>query len=98
MSKVKNALEELRNEFRYLREPTLNEIALKSGCLDPSFIRIAVIGSYWKPQSLDNSKQLAEAAMDVASWLQFQTKGELNPQLITLSQKTVDSASMDVTE
>jgi hypothetical protein len=38
MSKVKNTLEELRNEFRYLQEPTLNEFALKSDCLDPSFM------------------------------------------------------------
>jgi hypothetical protein len=62
MSKVKNTLEELRNEFRYLQEPTLNEFALKSDCLDPSFIRIALIGMQWKPQSSDYSRRLAEVS------------------------------------
>lgn len=34
MTKIKKAVDELRHEFWFLREPTFNEVALKSGILN----------------------------------------------------------------
>lgn len=95
---VKNALEELRQEFRFFREPTLNEVALKSGCFtDSSYMKDYLFLAGWKPSRLndiDFIKSLAEQTINLAAWLRFKTSGELNPQLIARSKRAIDTASM----
>jgi hypothetical protein len=97
---VKNALEELRHEFRFFREPTLNEIALKSKCFsDSRYIKDYLFLAGWKPPRLndiDFIKSLAEQTINLTAWLRFKHSGELNPQLIALSKKAIDTASMSV--
>jgi hypothetical protein len=41
---------------------------------------------------------IAKEAINLAAWLRFKEKGELNPQLIALSKKAIDSASMNAIE
>jgi hypothetical protein len=99
---VKNALEELRHEFRFFREPTLNEVALKSGCFaDSSYMKDYLLLAGWKPPrlyDLDFIKSLAEHAINLAAWLRFKTSGELNPRLIARSKEAIDTASMSAIE
>jgi len=95
---VKKALEELRHEFRFFREPTLNEVALKSGCFtDSRYMKDYLFLAGWKPPRLndiDFIKSLAEQAINLAAWLRFKSSGELNPQLIARSKRAIDAASM----
>lgn len=93
---VKDALEELRREFRFFREPTFNEVALKSGCVDQSSVRIGLTLGFWESQSLEEAKSTAEKAINLAGWLKFKEKNEPNPQLIALAKKAIDASSMDV--
>lgn len=98
LANVKKALEELRHELRFFREPTINEVALKSGCLNLDTLRIGFICEGLKAQSPESAKWRAEAAINLAAWLRFKASGELNLQLIALSKKAIDAASMDVLE
>jgi hypothetical protein len=95
---VKNALEELRHEFRLFREPTLNEVALKSECFtDSRYMRDYLFLAGWKPPRLndiDYVKSLAEQTINLAAWLRFKTSGELNPKLITRYKRAIDSATI----
>jgi len=93
--KVKNAVNELRREFRFFREPTFNEVALKSGCLNAQRLRDYLVLTFWKDDS-DEAERTAEQAIDLAAWLRFRQSGQLDPRLIALSKKAIDSASMDV--
>jgi hypothetical protein len=94
---VKNALEELRHEFRFFREPTLNEVALKAGCFaDSRYMKDYLFLAGWKPPRLndiDYVKSLAEQTINLAAWLRFKPSGELNPQLIARSKKAIDTAT-----
>jgi hypothetical protein len=92
---VMEALKELRRELRFFREPTFNEVAIKSGCLDAQNLRIGLTFAGWKTQYPEEAKWTAEKAINLAGWLQFKENGELNPQLIALSKKAIDAASMD---
>lgn len=92
--KVKNADNELRREFRFFREPTFNEVALKSGCLNAQRLRDYLVLTYWRDDS-EWAERTAEQAINLAAWLRFKQNGELDPQLIALCKKAIDSASMD---
>ena len=92
---VIEAVEELRRELRFFREPTFNEVALKSGCLDSEILRIGLGFARWKTQSPEEAKWIAEQAINLAGWLMFKETGELNPQLVALSKKSIDAASLD---
>ena len=95
IGKVKKAVDELKHEFRFFREPTPNEVALKSGCLDSQIIRLGLLFAGWKEgQSIEEAKWTAEEAINLATWLRFNESGELNPQLIASSKKAIDKASM----
>jgi hypothetical protein len=95
---VKKALEELRHEFRLFREPTLNEVALKSGCFtDSRYMKDYLFLAGWKPPRLndiDYVKSLAEQTINLAAWLRFKSSGELNPKLITRYKRAIDSATI----
>ena len=92
--KVKNAVNELRREFRFFREPTFNEVALKSGCLNAQRLRDYLVLTYWRDDS-EWAERTAEQAINLAAWLRFKESGELEPQLIALCKKAIDSSSMD---
>ena len=92
---VIEAVEELRRELRFFREPTFNEVAIKSGCLDSQILRIGLGFAGWKTQYPEEAKWTAEQAINLAGWLRFKETGELNPQLVALSKKAIDAASLD---
>ena len=98
VSKIKKAIEELRHEFRHFREPTLNEIALKSGCLDVRSLRIFLSPMDWIGESQEEAKRVTEQAINLAGWLRFKEKGELKPRLIALSNEALESTSMKAIE
>ena len=97
-TKIKKAIEELRHEFRRFREPTLNEIALKSGFLDTRNLRIFLCTADWIGESQEETKRVTEQAINLAGWLRFKEKGELKPRLIALSNEAIESASMKAIE
>ena len=96
LENVEKALEELRHDYRFFREPTLNEVALKSGCLDLGILRRGLTLSSWKSVSEEEAKRTAEAAINLAGWLWLKEKGEFTPLLFSLYKKSFESASMSV--
>jgi hypothetical protein len=93
---VRQALEDLRREFAFLREPTFNEVALKSGCMDSSTVRIGLTLGSWKCKSAEEAEWTAEKAIDLAGWLKVKEKGDLDPRLIKSANKAIEAASIDV--
>jgi hypothetical protein len=91
---VVDAVEELRRELRFFREPTFNEVAMKSGCLDSVTLRIGLSLAGWKEQSPEEARWVAKQAIELAGWLQFRKCGDLNPALVALAREAVDSASL----
>jgi len=91
---VVEAVIELRRELRVFREPTFNEVAMKSGCLDSRILRIGLTLASWKEQSQQEAKWVAKQAIDLAGWLRFRKCGDLNPTLVALAKEAVDSASL----
>jgi hypothetical protein len=52
---------------------------------------------FWTHEDFKEAKNLAEYALNLAGWLKFREKGPLrhmDPVLIELSHKAIDSASM----
>ncbi len=93
---VWKALGDLRRQYRYLREPSLKEVALRSGVMNMDHLRSGLIIGHWKEQSNAYAVRLAEDAVNLAPWLRFKESGELNPRLISLANKAIDKASLDV--
>ena len=91
---VRETLEELRRELRFFREPTINEVALKSGCLDEDALKMGLGFGRWKAQSREEAKWIAERVINLAGWLRFKEAGELNPQLMALANNALDAASV----
>ena len=54
LGKVKEALEELRHELRFLREPSFNEVAIKASCLNHNTVLVALKLSTWQNESLES--------------------------------------------
>jgi len=95
---VMKAVEDLRHQFRFFREPTVNEVALKSGCLNSEPLKLGLMFSHCKPESSQDARWIAERAINLAGWLSLKEKHELNPQLIALAQQAINNASMEVIE
>ncbi|MCW4046324.1 MAG: hypothetical protein NWE99_02005 [Candidatus Bathyarchaeota archaeon] len=93
--KIKNAVEELRHEFRFLREPTFNEVALKTGILNAQQLRTDLILAGWKNEPQERVKKNAEAALNLAAWLLYKAKGNHNLSLMARCKKAIDSADLD---
>lgn len=96
LAKVSETVEVLRHEFKFLREPTINEVALKSGCLDSETLRIGLMFAHCKPQATESTRWVAEKAINLAGWLAFKEQSNTNPQLIALTQQAINNASMEV--
>lgn len=95
---VMKAVDDLRHQFRFFREPTVNEVALKSGCFNLEPLKLGLMFSHCKPESWEGAKWIAERAINLASWLSFKEKNELNPQLIALTQQAINNSSMEIIE
>ncbi len=51
-AKIEKELNKLRYEFSYFREPTFNEIALKSGCYNKLELETFLFSMEWKKESI----------------------------------------------
>ncbi len=92
---VKKAVDELRREFGFLREPTFNEVALKSGILNTQKLRLDLVLCGWKEESEETVKRTAEHALNLAAWLTYREKSEQTLPLKVLCKKFIDSAYLD---
>lgn len=97
---VKVALEELRREFRFFREPTLNEVALKSGCFTGSaYLKDYLFLAGWKPpriNEIDYVKSLAEQAINLAGLIRLKKRNNLSPKWVELANEAMNSAQISV--
>jgi hypothetical protein len=96
--KVKKAVDKLRREFRFFREPTFNEVALMTGIMNTQQLRTDLFFACWKDQSEVNIKRNAEYALNIAGWLSYKEKGDQNLLLMARCKKALDSASLDSLE
>jgi hypothetical protein len=92
---VREALDELRCEFRFFREPTLKEVALRSGCVDMSYLKLGLRLGHWTERSYQDAKRIAEQAINLAGLLKFQEGGELNPNVASFTRDALEAASLD---
>jgi len=95
LAKVRKAVDELRREFRFFREPTFNEVALKTGILNTRQLRTNMFLAGWKNESQETVKRNAECALNLAAWLSYKEKGDQNLSLMALCKKAIDSARID---
>lgn len=96
MTKIKKAVDELRHEFWFLREPTFNEVALKSGILNTRKLDTFLSFSGWKDESKEYVKKNAEYALNLAAWLSYKEKGVRDLPLMALCKKEIDLAHLDI--
>jgi len=103
---VMDAMEELRRELRFFREPTVDEVALKTGrkleTVKPLLYSLAP-KTGWKPQSQERAEKEAKDTINLAGWLCWKEKsGYLNPKLEDQSRledqskEAVNNASADM--
>ncbi len=89
------ALEMLRWEFRFLREPTLNEVAVKSGCIKMDDLERGLHHGGWKDHSLDEAKEIAVESLILASWIRVRESGDLDPRLVRRAKDAIYKASLE---
>jgi hypothetical protein len=94
LAEVKKAVDELRHEFRFLREPTFNEVALKTGIMNTQQLRTDLLLVGWKDESKENVKSNAEAALNLAAWLSYKEKGDQPLSLMAHCKKIIDLANI----
>jgi hypothetical protein len=80
----------------FFREPTFNEVALKSGCMDSAAVRNGLVLGSWKRQSREEAEWIAEKAINLSGWLKAKEKDNLDPRLTALANKAIDEASIEV--
>ncbi len=91
---IKRAVEELRRKLRFLREPTFNEVALKSDCMDSETLRIGLTLASWKPEREEEALAVAEEAINLAGWLRLKKCGDVDHEAIALSRRAINNASV----
>ncbi len=84
------SLENLRKEFRYLREPTLNEVAVSSGCSDPELTKKGLELGHWKDESLEEAKKVAEEAINLAGCMRLKEKADRPDYTYAGRMETID--------
>lgn len=89
------ALEELRHEFRFLREPSFNEVVLRAQCFDKSRVDMALTLKGWRESTLDRCKYVAEKTLTLAAWLRYEDSGEDNHKLLALSKECINATSIE---
>jgi len=91
---VSDSVEALRRELRFFREPTYNEVAIRSRCRSSNTLSIGLAFAGWKEESEEEAKRTAEEAINLAGWLRFKESHPLNPELIAACNKAIDAASL----
>ncbi|MGA2385345.1 MAG: hypothetical protein ABSG33_02295 [Candidatus Bathyarchaeia archaeon] len=95
MENVKKALEELRCELRFFREPTVKEVACRAGKhpeITKSILYALAPETGWKePQ--ENVEREAKEVINLAGWLSWKERYEQNPKLEALSNDAISKAS-----
>lgn len=76
---VKNVVKKLRHEYRFLREPTVKEVAIKIGKA-PENIRSLLYElapkTGWKEQEKGQAKDEAKESINLAGWLKWLQEGD----------------------
>ena len=90
---VREELKDLRRELSYLREPTIEAVARKSGIESKSqkpFLRVVD----WRQQAIIEAEKGAEDAINIAGWLCWKKKNEKNRHLDALYEQAIGNASV----
>jgi hypothetical protein len=96
MEPVEKAVEELRRQLYFLREPTVMEVAVKVG-KTPETARLmlyemaAKIG--WREQSGEEAEKEAEEAINLAGWMKWRAEDGQNHKLAEMAQEAMCTAS-----
>jgi DNA-binding HxlR family transcriptional regulator len=95
---VRKAVEKLRQEFAFLREPTVKEVAARVGKTP----EIAYASLYklspkikWREQNLQEAEKEAGDAINLAGWVRWIEKGEHNMELKRMAEEAEGTASKD---
>ena len=92
---VKKAVEELRKEFYYLKDPTLNEVACKVG-KPPATIEPLLYAQAqqtgWSPPD-ETTQTEAQDAINLAGWLNAEKNNQITPQRKPRLEQTKARAS-----
>jgi hypothetical protein len=82
--KIRKAIEELRNEFRFFKEPTAKDVALKVG-INPTTVESILYElapqTGWSETDEKTEKKDAEDALNLAGYLACEKSAESNPEL-----------------
>ncbi|MEM3694315.1 MAG: hypothetical protein QXI39_09890 [Candidatus Bathyarchaeia archaeon] len=96
---VEKAVEKLRFELNFLREPTVKEVAVKVG-KTPETVRPILYELApkieWREQSDKEAEKEAEEAINLAGWLSWLEKREENYELTKLAQEAMQAAPPQV--
>jgi hypothetical protein len=94
-------IEEARRELKFFREPTVEEIAAKIGCLPEAarFMLNELVHSRltdWKEQSDQEAQKEARDSINLAAWLFWEKKGQQTMRLRAFCEKVKSEASPSV--
>jgi|YelNatPaOPRAMG01_1025707.scaffolds.fasta_scaffold03873_17 hypothetical protein len=98
---VEKAVEELRLQLYFLREPTVKELAVKIGktpeTVRPILYELAPkIG--WREQESQEAEREAEEAINLAGWMSWLAKGEQNSELDAMAREAMQTAPSHIIE
>jgi len=98
---VEKAVNELRHQLYFLREPTVKEVATKVGktpeTVRPILYELAPkIG--WREQESQEAEREAEEAINLAGWMSWMAKGEQNAELYAMAQEAIRKAPSNIIE
>jgi hypothetical protein len=90
------ALQEIRYELRFFREPTLNEVAVRSDCLNERKLKETLRLAGWQAQSPECAKREAEQAINLAGWRRFEESHNSSLKLHRLCREAQNRANSEV--
>jgi DNA-binding HxlR family transcriptional regulator len=96
---VEQAVKAIRKENRFLKEPTIKEIAARVGDtpenVNPVIYRLAPkIG--WREQTVEEAESEARDALEVAAWMRWLERGKPNAELESMANEDIEAASKSV--
>ena len=99
--KVKNVVEKLRHEYRFLREPTVKEVSIKVGKV-PETIRSLLYElapeTGWKEEENKQVKEEAEESINLAAWMKWLRKGDESREYSSTQINELDRKAKKVIE
>jgi len=94
---VKKVLDELRCEFRFLKEPTVKKVACRVG-MRPEIVESVLYElapkTGWEEPN-ENAEKMAEDVINLAGWLCWKRRNEQNPQMQALADREIGRASKE---